>query len=100
MSCVDYYFIEEDGGRFKVSMPFKPYFYVFPRKGTIQEVEAYLSKRFSGYLFSIEQIHKEDLDLVSAQNSLLYQGWSWKILMFWSQEFFLAYRPSGLSSRL
>lgn len=64
ISVVDYYFIEDDGSRFKITLPFQPYFYVLTRKEHVQEVMAYLSKRFSGSVLSVEPILKEDLDLV------------------------------------
>jgi len=61
---VDYYFIQEDGSRFKVSYPYKPYFYILTRKECIQEVSAFLTKKFSGSLAKVEVVTKEDLDLV------------------------------------
>lgn len=65
ISAVDYYFVQEDGSRFKASLPFKPYFYILPRKECIQEVISFLSKKFAGVLSSVEKCVKEDLDLVS-----------------------------------
>ena len=64
VSAVDYYFIEDDGGRFKATLPFKPYFYVLCKKGTEREVAAYLTKKFSGKIASVETVNKEDLELV------------------------------------
>lgn len=64
ISAVDYYFIQDDGTRFKASLPFKPYFYILAKKEHIQEVSAYLSKKFAGHISSLEIISKEDLDLV------------------------------------
>ena len=32
MSAVDFYFIEEDGKRFKATLPFEPYFYIRVKK--------------------------------------------------------------------
>ena len=32
VSAVDFYFIEEDGQRFKATMPFQPYFYIATKK--------------------------------------------------------------------
>lgn len=64
VSGVDYYFIEEDFSRFKVSLPYYPYFYVLCRKDTIQEVSTYLFKKYSGFILKIEIVTKEDLDLV------------------------------------
>ncbi|XP_070548417.1 DNA polymerase epsilon catalytic subunit A-like isoform X2 [Ptychodera flava] len=63
ISAVDYYFIEEDGNRFKVSLPFKPYFYLAARKNTEREVSAFLSRKYQGVLASVQTIAKEDLDL-------------------------------------
>ncbi|XP_065212426.1 DNA polymerase epsilon catalytic subunit 1 [Planococcus citri] len=63
ISVVDYYFIEDDGSRFKVTLPFQPYFYLLTKKENIQEVTGYLSKKFAGSIIKIEQVLKEDLDL-------------------------------------
>ncbi|EDV21734.1 uncharacterized protein TRIADDRAFT_30078 [Trichoplax adhaerens] len=62
-SAVDYYFVEEDGSRFKVTMPYKPYFYVAVKKDTEAEVASYLLKRFSGVLTTVDIISKEELNL-------------------------------------
>ncbi|XP_052253908.1 DNA polymerase epsilon catalytic subunit A-like [Dreissena polymorpha] len=63
VSAVDYYFIEDDGGRFKATLPYKPYFYVLCKKSTEREVAAYLTKKFSGKIASVETVNKEDLEL-------------------------------------
>ncbi|KAK7073292.1 hypothetical protein SK128_028068 [Halocaridina rubra] len=63
LSAVDYYFIQEDGSRFKVSLPYRPYFYVMAKRDVLQDVTTYLSKKFSGYLAEVEVVKKEDLDL-------------------------------------
>lgn len=63
ISAVDYYFIEENGNRFKVSLPFSPYLYILVKKEFMQEVSTYLSKKFGGSISSIEIVAKEDLDL-------------------------------------
>ena len=42
VSCMDYYFLQEDGGRFKVSIPHKPYFFVRAATGREQEVCSFL----------------------------------------------------------
>ncbi|XP_018571015.1 DNA polymerase epsilon catalytic subunit A [Anoplophora glabripennis] len=62
-AAVDYYFMEEDGTRFKVSYPFMPYFYVLTKRELIQEVTEFLIKKFSGVIGKIETVTKEDLDL-------------------------------------
>lgn len=61
---MDYYFVQEDGGRFKASLPFKPYFYILPKKECIQEVSSFLSKKYAGIISELEHCTKEDLDLV------------------------------------
>ena len=64
IACIDLYFVEDDGGRFKVSVPFKPYFYIKVKENTlIQETSAYLSKRYGEYIHKMENVRKEDLDL-------------------------------------
>lgn len=62
---MDYYFIEMDGSRFKVSLPFQPYFFIQARKECEQEVMQYLTKKFAGAIHKIVVIEKEDLELVS-----------------------------------
>lgn len=64
ISIVDYYFIKEDGSRFKISLPFTPYFYILPRKENMQEIIQFLSKKYAGLITNIETNFKEDLDLV------------------------------------
>ena len=65
VSVVDYYFLEEDGSRFKVSLPYQPYFYIKTQLDTEKEVVAFLSKKFYGRIAGIDLVEKEDLDLVS-----------------------------------
>ena len=66
IACVDLYFVEEDGGRFKVSVPFKPYFYVKVKDNLLlQETSAYLGKRYGQYINKMETVRKEDLDLAN-----------------------------------
>lgn len=51
LAAVDYYFIQEDGKRFKVFMPFLPYFYIKCKSDDlIQETSAYLSKKYGGLI--------------------------------------------------
>ena len=61
---MDFYFIEEDGGRFKATLPFLPYFYVLTRKETERDVSSFLSRKFSGRIASIDLVDKEDMDMV------------------------------------
>ncbi|KAJ8415285.1 hypothetical protein AAFF_G00422650 [Aldrovandia affinis] len=63
ISAVDYYFIQDDGSRFKVALPFKPYFYIATKKNCEREVISFLSKKFQGKVAKLEVLPKEDLDL-------------------------------------
>ncbi|XP_038229566.1 DNA polymerase epsilon catalytic subunit A isoform X2 [Dermochelys coriacea] len=63
VSCVDYYFVQEDGSRFKVALSYKPYFYIATRKGCEREVSSFLSKKYQGKIAKLETVPKEDLDL-------------------------------------
>ncbi|KAG0692675.1 DNA polymerase epsilon catalytic subunit A [Chionoecetes opilio] len=63
ISAVDYYFIQEDGSRFKVSLPYRPYFYIMTKKEATREVATFLSKKFTGVVAKVEPVQKEDLDL-------------------------------------
>lgn len=72
IAAVDYYFMEEDGTRFKISYPYKPYFYILTGRELLHEVSQYLLKKYTGTLGSIEEVIKEDLDLVGFIESLVY----------------------------
>ncbi|XP_046997014.1 DNA polymerase epsilon catalytic subunit 1 [Schistocerca americana] len=63
VSAVDYYFIQEDGSRFKASLAYLPYFYILPKRECINEISGYLSKKYSGTIAKIEVIPKDDLDM-------------------------------------
>ncbi|XP_048254478.1 DNA polymerase epsilon catalytic subunit A-like isoform X1 [Haliotis rufescens] len=63
VSAVDYYFIQDDGARFKVTLPFKAYFYVATKQDCEREVASFLTRKFSGKIATIESVVKEDLDL-------------------------------------
>ncbi|VEU20318.1 DEKNAAC101151 [Brettanomyces naardenensis] len=58
---VDYYFLDEEGGSFKVTMSYDPYFLVKCQVGTESEVEEYLRKFLESIVKKVEQISKEDL---------------------------------------
>lgn len=64
VAAIDYYFMQEDGTRFKVSYPFSPYFYVLTRRELLSEVMQFLTKKFSGSINNIEIVAKDDLDMV------------------------------------
>ena len=42
--------------RFKVSLPFEPYLYLLVAKENIQEVTAFLSKKYGQYILKITQV--------------------------------------------
>ncbi|VFQ71576.1 unnamed protein product [Cuscuta campestris] len=62
-SCVDLYFVCQDGSTFKAKYKFRPYFYVATKSKMETEVEAYLRRRFETQIADIEITEKEDLDL-------------------------------------
>uniref|UniRef100_A0A6P7GFS4 DNA polymerase epsilon catalytic subunit n=1 Tax=Diabrotica virgifera virgifera TaxID=50390 RepID=A0A6P7GFS4_DIAVI len=64
-AAVDYYFMEEDGTRFKVSYPFMPYFYVLTHRELLQEVIEFLTKKFTGVIAKVDILAKEDLDMAN-----------------------------------
>lgn len=64
MSGVDYYFLEEDCTRFKISYPYNPYFYILCKKDTYEEVSTGLNKKYTNLIHKVQTIYKEDLDLV------------------------------------
>ncbi len=69
-SAVDLYFLELDGSSFKATFVYKPYFFVAISKDSLmQEVEAYLMRRFDGQIDSTAIVSKEDLELVCADIS-------------------------------
>ncbi|EDO36342.1 predicted protein, partial [Nematostella vectensis] len=63
ISALDLYFIQDDGERFRVALPFKPYFYILAKKDTDREVATWLNRKFGGAIAKIETVQKEDLDL-------------------------------------
>lgn len=67
---MDYYFVQDDGSRFKASLAFKPYFYILPKKDCMQEVSSFLGKKYAG-LIEITACDKEDLDLVQSSMVLI-----------------------------
>ncbi|PSR89873.1 DNA polymerase epsilon catalytic subunit A like [Actinidia chinensis var. chinensis] len=62
-SCVDLYFVCQDGSTFKSKYKFRPYFYAATKDKMEMDVEAYLRRRYESQIADIEIIEKEDLDL-------------------------------------
>ncbi|GAB2274640.1 DNA polymerase epsilon catalytic subunit A [Dionaea muscipula] len=62
-SCVDLYFVTQDGYSFKAKYKFRPYFYAATKDKMEMDVEAYLRRRYENDITDIEIVEKEDLDL-------------------------------------
>ncbi len=60
---VDYYFIEEDGGTFKATVQYDPYFLIAVRRGKEAEVEEWCRRKFEGLMKGVKRIFKEDLQM-------------------------------------
>jgi DNA polymerase epsilon subunit 1 len=61
-SGLDLYFLDRDGGSFKATVFYEPYFYVdLKDQRRIMELMSHLQKRFEGC--KVEQAEKEDLDM-------------------------------------
>lgn len=60
---VDYYFLEEDGGTFKATVEYDPYFLIAVRKGKEAEVEEWCRRKFEGLVKGVRRIEKEDLQM-------------------------------------
>nr|XP_043613660.1 DNA polymerase epsilon catalytic subunit A-like [Erigeron canadensis] len=62
-SCVDLYFVCQDGSTFKAKYRFRPYFYVSTKDKMEMDVDAHLRRRYEGQIADIKVVEKEDLDL-------------------------------------
>ncbi|MED6155492.1 DNA polymerase epsilon catalytic subunit A, variant 2 [Stylosanthes scabra] len=62
-SCVDLYFVTQDGSSFKAKYRFRPYFYAATKNKMEMDVEAYLRRRYETQIADIKIVEKEDLDL-------------------------------------
>ena len=61
---VDFYFLEDDGGTFKATLEYEPYFLVAVRRGHEAEVEEWLKRvPGGGTVKSVRRIDKEDLQM-------------------------------------
>ena len=60
---VEYYFLEDDGGSFKATVEYDPYFLIAVRKGKEPEVEEWCRRKFEGLIKSVKRIEKEDLQM-------------------------------------
>ncbi len=63
-SALDLYFIEDDGGTFKATVEFQPYFLVAVKRGYEPEVEEWLKRvPGDGCVGSVKRVEKEDLKM-------------------------------------
>lgn len=62
-AAVDYYFIQDDGGMFKCTMAYEPYFQIACKTGIENTIEEWLMKKYEGTLLRIERVRKEDLKM-------------------------------------
>ncbi|RJE19848.1 DNA polymerase [Aspergillus sclerotialis] len=60
---VDYYFLEEDGGSFKATVEYDPYFLIAVKKDHEVEVEEWCRRMFDGIIKKIIRVEREDLKL-------------------------------------
>ncbi|KAG0690580.1 DNA polymerase epsilon catalytic subunit [Pichia californica] len=65
LSGVDYYFLDEEGGSFKVSYQFDPYFLLVCPQNKSTELEEWLRRSLEGSVKTISTVEKEDLDLAN-----------------------------------
>lgn len=63
LAAVDYYFLDEDGGSFKATLNYDPYFFLSCKKGTETELEEYLRRILDGTLKNMSRTFREDLKL-------------------------------------
>ena len=60
---VDYYFLDNDGGSFKATVEYDPYFLIAVKKGREAEVEEWCRRKFEGLVKGVKRIEKEDLQM-------------------------------------
>ncbi|TNY23875.1 DNA polymerase epsilon catalytic subunit A [Rhodotorula diobovata] len=60
---VDYYFIQDDGGMFKSTLTYEPYFYIATRSGHEGAVEEWLLRKYEDLITKVQRKRKEDLKL-------------------------------------
>ncbi|KAF9451608.1 DUF1744-domain-containing protein [Macrolepiota fuliginosa MF-IS2] len=62
-AAVNFYFIQDDGGMFKCTLQYEPYFYIACKSGAETAVEEWLHKKYEGLISRIVRDRKEDLKL-------------------------------------
>lgn len=63
LSAVDYYFFETSSKRFKVTLTYRPYFYVLTKDDCENEVSVFLTRKYGSKIASLEIVAKDDLDM-------------------------------------
>ncbi|XP_055381319.1 DNA polymerase epsilon catalytic subunit 1 isoform X2 [Condylostylus longicornis] len=63
VACLDLFFMQMDGSRFKASVLFQPYLLLRVKDSVSLEVARFLHRKYSGLISNLEHIMKEDLDL-------------------------------------
>ncbi|KAJ1955632.1 DNA polymerase epsilon catalytic subunit, partial [Linderina pennispora] len=64
-AAVDYYFLEQDGGSFKCTLLYQPYFYVVCVPGTEGEVEEWLVRQYEKFVERVNVVEREDLGMAN-----------------------------------
>lgn len=62
-AAVDYYFLEDNGGSFKATVEYDPYFLIAVKKSKEAEVEEWCRRKFEGLLKGVKRVEKEDLQM-------------------------------------
>ncbi|GBE84413.1 DNA polymerase epsilon catalytic subunit A [Sparassis crispa] len=62
-AAVDFYFIQDDGGMFKCTYQYEPYFYIACKSGMETIIEEWLMKKYEANIYRITRERKEDLSL-------------------------------------
>lgn len=60
---VDYYFLEDNGGSFKATVEYDPYFLIAVKKGYEVEVEEWCRRMFEGLVKKMTKVVREDLKM-------------------------------------
>ncbi|OAF72015.1 DNA polymerase epsilon catalytic subunit A [Intoshia linei] len=70
-TAVALYFLQRNGGRFKVNYVYHPYFFVLPKKGCLNELVSYLNNKYNEKLVNVQIVEKEDLDMKNHLSGIL-----------------------------
>ncbi|EKM53261.1 uncharacterized protein PHACADRAFT_99155 [Phanerochaete carnosa HHB-10118-sp] len=62
-AAVDFFFIQDDGGMFRCTLQYEPYFYIACKSGMETVIEEWLLKKYEGVICRITRHKKEDLQM-------------------------------------